>query len=216
MISLNQLLEAKMANTIPIHLGNEKFDAPGEDMTGAELRRLFRLPADDLLYRAKGSNVEGNPIEDAENVLLKPGDHFISVPRNITGGAVSLTALPGVQRQEIELIQDAYPKAVVIREGAETGVIIPFASVRWLPDTLEVLVKMPAQYPTQPPDLIFLAAGVRPRDGSAVPRKMQEAKFADRSWQQISWHFGGPYDPTRHNLLGFVHSIQRYLSLANP
>ena len=46
----------------------------------------------------------GNPIEDAENVLLKPGDHFISVPRNITGGAVSLTALPGVQRLNSTLV----------------------------------------------------------------------------------------------------------------
>ncbi|MDQ2914424.1 MAG: hypothetical protein M3T56_14360 [Chloroflexota bacterium] len=205
-----------MPKTIPIYLGNERFDAPSEEMTGAELRRLFRLPADDLLYHAKGSKVEGSPIEDADNVELEKGDHFISVPRNITGGAANLTALPSVQREEIALIQDAYTGSEVVADGNEAGIVVPFISPRWEPETVHVLVKMPPLYPNQPPDLIFAEAGARPRDGSAVPRRMQEIAFAGRSWQQISWHFSGPYDPTRRNLLGFVHSIQRYLSSANP
>lgn len=203
-------------SAIPIFLGHERFEAPASEMTGAELRRLFRLPADDLLYRAQGSKVEGNPIEDADNVVLKSGMHFISVPRNITGGAISLDEVPSAQRDELELIQNAYPGAALEREGGALGIVVPFTDARWLPAPLLVLVKVPPLYPQQPPDLIFLDAAAHLRDGSAVPRKMQDHSFAGRMWQQVSWHFGGPFDITRRNLLGFVHSVQRYLSSSNP
>lgn len=71
-----------------VHFGKDRYEATAEELTGAELRRLFNVPSDDDLFRAKGNNkVDGPAIGETESVSLKNGDHFTSVPRNIQGGA---------------------------------------------------------------------------------------------------------------------------------
>ncbi len=72
---------------VVLHFGKDRYEATAEELTGAELRRLFSVPSDDDLFRAKGNKVDGPAIAEAESVSLKNGDHFTSVPRNIQGGA---------------------------------------------------------------------------------------------------------------------------------
>ncbi|MDQ2913907.1 MAG: hypothetical protein M3T56_11710 [Chloroflexota bacterium] len=56
-------------------------------MTGAELRREFRLLPEDLLFRMVGSRVAGDAIEDEDIIYVEPDDHFLYVPRNIAVGS---------------------------------------------------------------------------------------------------------------------------------
>lgn len=39
---------------------------------------------------------------------------------------------------------------------------------------------------------------------------MTQVQVGDQLWDQISWHWNGPWDPTAENLVTFVRSIGRY------
>jgi len=201
---------------IVIHLGHQKYEAAGDHMTGLELRRLFDLPADDLLYRQQGSKVEGDPIADNDTVELKNGDHFTSVPRDVTGGAgeTAVALLPRVAREIDGIIAEHQEKGQVdLRmEGAETVLVVPLAAPGWTPDPLPVLFKIPPLYPDQRPDMIFLAHGARPSWGT-IARHSGTVTIGSGQWEQVSWHLStANYDPQRDNLAGFVRSVEaKYL-----
>jgi hypothetical protein len=204
---------------IVIHFGHQKYEVASERMTGLELRRLFNLPADDLLYRQQGSKVQGDPIKDNDTVDLKNGDHFTSVPQDVTGGAGELAVAlpPRVAREVNEIIEEHGEKGeVTLRaEGGENVLIVPLAAPGWTPDPLRVLFKVPVLYPDQRPDMIFLAHGARPPWGT-IARHSGTVTIGGDQWEQVSWHLSTPnYDPQRDNLAGFVRSVEaKYLRTA--
>jgi hypothetical protein len=40
---------------------------------------------------------------------------------------------------------------------------------------------------------------------------MTQVQIGGDPWDQISWHWNGPWDPAGENLVTFVRSIGRYL-----
>jgi hypothetical protein len=206
--------------SIVVHFGRDKYEAPSSPMTGAELRRLFNVPGTDDLFRARGSKIDPdhpNAIADGEQVELKNGDHFVAIPRDITGGAVELSTLPSRIRDELSLVAEelAAGPIAVVDLGGERAVIVPLEAAGWQPSRLDVLIKLPALYPDQRPDLIFLPVTATSPWG-APTRIMAAVSLAGRQWNQISWHMTGAYDTARNNLFDFVKSIFRYLSRPNP
>jgi E2/UBC family protein E len=207
--------QAKGAQHIVIFFGRERFQVETDHMTGSELRRLFNVPADDFLYRAHGPKVEGDPIGDTEEVALQDGEHFLSVPKDIRGGATDLGLHPR-QQEEVDELEQRYGALALERDGADALVILDVPAPGWTNDPLTVMVRIPAQYPDQRPDTIYIDAAAHPSSGRPIPRVMQPVRLADRQWNQISWHFTGAYNPSRHNLVDFVNSIQIYLTSPNP
>lgn len=198
---------------IPVFFGREKFEAPSAAMTGAELRRLFNVPADDDLFRARGPKVEGPAISDTAQVDLKAGDHFLSMPRNITGGDESATALHPRIRREVERLDALFEGCEVRRDPSGlTALVVTIPAHGWTPDPLRVMARVPLQYPDERPDLLFLQQSAQPPAGRAIPNLMGHTSLVGEEWTQISWHFGGPYDPNADNLVGFIASSQRYLA----
>jgi hypothetical protein len=208
-----------VATHIVIHFGHTKYEVSSDRLTGLELRRLFNLPADDLLYRQQGSKVEGDAIADNETVDLKNGDHFTSVPRDVTGGAGEMAvALPPRVAREVDAIVAEHKEKGPVRlrvEGNEVVVVVPLAAPGWIPDPLPVLFKIPTLYPDQRPDMIFLAGGARPPWG-AIARHSGTVDIGGSQWEQVSWHLSTPsYDAQRDNLAGFIRSVEaKYLRSA--
>jgi hypothetical protein len=203
---------------IVIFFGRERFTVTQERMTGAELRRLFNVPADDNLFKAEGPKVEGDPIKDTDVVDLEEGMHFLSVPKDIRGGAAGVQLHPR-QQEEVDELAERYGDVELVPEGADNLLILSVPAPTWTVNPLQSLVRIPSQYPDQRPDTIFIAADAKPADGRPIPRLMtpaQPVQLAGRRWNQISWHFSGNYSPSRHNLVDFVNSVQIYLSSVNP
>jgi len=199
---------------IVLIFGRDKYEAPSEVMTGAELRRLFNVPGSDNLYRAEGSKVEGNPIGDAEQVPLKNGEHFIAIPKDVSGGAVELTALPARVAAEVAEISAEFDEngpTRVLELGGERGIVFSVTAPGWQPSPLPVLIKVPPLYPDQRPDLIFIPSGVTAPWG-APSRVMGSVQLGGQAWFQISWHMGGAYESERHNLVAFAKSVGLYVS----
>ena len=97
--------------------------------------------------------------------------------------------------------------------GPERLVVVPdYPSPGWSKPTCRVAVRVPVQYPEQRLDLIFIDPDVAPGSGGAVPRNMGSVDLNEQPWRQISWHFGGSYDPSRQNLVAFVHSVTSYFA----
>jgi hypothetical protein len=72
--------EATETRTKPIEIfvNDRKISFDTDDATGAQIKEKSGVPPDYSLYlRAKGSN---EPIGDAEEIELKPGEHFFSRP----------------------------------------------------------------------------------------------------------------------------------------
>ena len=63
---------------IEIFVNDMKVAFDTDDATGAQIKEKAGVPPDHSLYlRAKGGN---EPIGDAEEIELKPGEHFFSRP----------------------------------------------------------------------------------------------------------------------------------------
>lgn len=197
--------------SIEVFYQRKHVDAPQTPMTGAALRELFSVPAGDDLYRAQGNRTEGPKITNEESVALKNGDRFVSVPSEITGGAVAgAVDLPPRIRREVERIdQELFP--VDLRETAGGRVlIVPVEDEDWTPRPLRVLVRIPTNYADEKPDLIYLESSAV-WSGGTIPRVMQRTEIAGENWIQVSWHWSGPFDTALDNLVKFVSSIAKYL-----
>lgn len=75
--------------SFPVTFGRERFEAPQNPMTGAELRRLFNVPYDDELFATDGPRVVGKAIEQTDLVDVHEHNHFLSMPpsRVISGAS---------------------------------------------------------------------------------------------------------------------------------
>lgn len=197
---------------ISVHYGRNKYDFEASPVSGGELRRKFNVPLADDLYRAHGSKLEGDPINDAEMVEIKNGDHFTSAPRDVSGG---LTAqLPGELEAEIADVLgefESFGPTRRIEEAGQLALTLPMPAPGWSHDPMTVLIRVPGLYPLERPDLLFLPAGAAAPGGGVPPRKMTEIALGGQQWSQISWHFTGAFDPTQRNLQGFARSAMLYL-----
>jgi hypothetical protein len=196
----------------PIFYQRRSFDAPHTPMTGSELRQLFAVPATDDLFHAHGNRTEGPKIGDGDPVDLHNGDHFTSIPSDISGGAPSaeLTLTPRVAREVTRIREELFPLETKDAAGS-TALVVTAEDEAWTPRPLRILVRVPTLYPDEKPDLLFLAAGVG-WSGGGIPRVMGILSLADEIWTQISWHWNGAYAPANDNLVRFVSSIRKFLA----
>lgn len=197
--------------SINVFYQRKRFEAAETPLLGSVLRGLFGVPAGDLLYREHGNRTEGSAIGDGDSVPIKNGDRFISIPNDIAGGATaSAVALSERARREIDRAREELFPVELRLAGERPVVIASVPSEGWTPDPVRVLVRIPTLYPDEKPDLIFLEAKAAWPQG-ATPRLMQRTDLAGETWQQISWHWSGTYDPKADALYRFIASIRKYL-----
>lgn len=117
--------------------------------------------------------------------------------------------------EEVDALRLRFPSisCAALGGGPERLVVVPdYPCPGWSKLVCRVAVRVPVQYPEQRLDLIYIDPDVAPASGGAVPRTMTAVDLNEQQWRQISWHFGGSYDPSRQNLVAFVHSVTSYFA----
>lgn len=117
--------------------------------------------------------------------------------------------------QEVEALRPRFAliSSAALDEGEDLLVVVPdYPCPGWTKPSSRVAVRVPVQYPERRLDLIFIDPDVAPTSGAGVPRNMGSVDFNGDPWRQISWHFGGSYDPSRQNLVAFMHSVTSYFA----
>jgi hypothetical protein len=87
-----ELLEAQKAGRIIIFIDRERYEAPKEVMTGAELKALGHVNSNFDLFLVEPGPKDDELIEDNTSVTLKPGTRFVSAPRDLNPGGSYATS----------------------------------------------------------------------------------------------------------------------------
>lgn len=69
-----------------ILINKTPFEAPKEEMSGAELKQLGGIPAGNKLFKEEPGPEPDRPIGDDVVVRLRDGDKFYDLPPGVVGG----------------------------------------------------------------------------------------------------------------------------------
>jgi hypothetical protein len=191
------------SQAVSIHIDKKHFDATKPRMTGAELKALAGIDPSFRLFRETPGNDPDIPIGDGEVVALKNGDRFYSLPV----GRVGDDLLPSVQA-EMQEVMTAHPDAQVHRRPGTSefwievpGTVLP-SGKGWNQPTTNIVVPVPAGYPTAKPPNFFVAPGLTRNGGT--PGGMGGAQAVGTvpgTWCAMCW---GPVAEGRTTLLSCV------------
>ena len=123
------------------------------------------------------------------------------------------------RRQEIEQLVRRYGE---LEQGENMDWIL-FKSfplpVGWNGDSMELLVLIPAGYPTTPPDNFYVRNGLRTASGGSPENYSENQNILGESWAQFSFHakeWSPSSDPEEgDSLITFMIAVERRLKELN-
>jgi hypothetical protein len=77
---------------ITIHIDKKKYSAPKNTATGIELKRLAEIPDGFDIFKTLPGQEDDIKIGDSQQIDLKNGDHFYSVPKTLNPGTNNAVA----------------------------------------------------------------------------------------------------------------------------
>lgn len=165
--------------------------APSPNATPRELLTSFGFdPSQFSLYKANSSDLlpPDTPLD------LKRGDEFEAQKDGRYGAPVETLHPPrGVQtiEDDVEALQEAGINARLFVEGGQKyvevrGIRVP--SPPWSPSKVNILIAVPATYPTGGLDAFYVEMKVQHISGS-IPNLQSVVQLDGRSWGLISWHY---------------------------
>ena len=194
-------------NSHPIHafINAKKFELDEPVQTGASLKQLAGIaPGDVLFLQQPGSD---QVIANDAHITLKNGDHLHSQPPADYGnGASSLAALEiNCERTTIHPQPGGWNFLVI------AGYELPLG---FLPNSVELLVKLPPTFPDAAPDMFWVSPEVKAPSGS-LPRATSTEQLLGRTWQRFSWHLAaGAWKPGVSTIRDYLRCISaRFLRL---
>jgi hypothetical protein len=123
------------------------------------------------------------------------------------------------RKQEIDLLRTKYGE---LEHGPNLNWILfkKFSLPSgWNRQTTEVLVLIPAGYPTTPPDNFYVRNGLRPASGGPLRNYSENQNVLGGSWAMFSFHTQG-WNPSHDlrdgdSLLTFMIGVERRLQELN-
>ena len=122
--------------------------------------------------------------------------------------------------QEIKLLQKQY--GVVENDSDGKWVIIKNYQLPlgWNRNETDILINIPAGYPTTPPDNFFVPVGMKLENGSSINAYTESHMHWGKQWGQFSYHSTGDWSPSNEmldgdTLLTFMLSVKKRLSEVN-
>jgi len=70
---------------VKIQINKQHFEAPSENMTGAELKALASIPAGNKLFKEMPGKEPDQVVGDGERIELHNGDKFYDLPPGVVG-----------------------------------------------------------------------------------------------------------------------------------
>ncbi|MGQ0791476.1 MAG: E2/UBC family protein [Nitrosopumilaceae archaeon] len=122
--------------------------------------------------------------------------------------------------QEIKLLQKKYGDL----EYGQNGEWVLFKKLPlplgWNKTETELLIIVPAGYPSTPPDNFFVPVGFKLANGNPINAYTESHPHLDRSWGQFSYHIDGEWKPGKEildgdNLLTFMIKVEQRLGEVN-
>jgi hypothetical protein len=192
---------AKVRTTVIIFINDQRYEAPGEEMRGADIKALGGVPPQNRLFREVPGPGEDVPISDEETVELKNGDKFYDLPRGVHGAPT----LQDILTPDITRLREEFGSVEVVATP-DGGLHIVLGSVRlpggWSKSQTQMLIVVPPGYPEQRPSGFFaenvltLAQGQQPR-GTGIN------EIAGRPWLYFCWQ-PEAWNSQRDNLWKYV------------
>lgn len=165
---------------------------PWERATGRQLREVCGIPADRHLVVAQDG--QSRAVRDDETVEVTDGMHVSDAPRYRYGSAPAVAAR---LEAECHYIAQRYRQDVDFGFDADFGqwwVYLPeFVLPRgWREQSTPILVTVPAQYPSSPPDGFFLSNELRDVRGRRPAHYFEERSahnpLTTRGWAWFCIH----------------------------
>jgi hypothetical protein len=168
---------------IRIEIDEKNYEAPKAEMTGRELKQLGGVPGNYRLFQ----EIEGGTdkqIGDSDQVHLKGGEEFYSLPLGTVGGP-----LEDRLATEIAAMQSDFPGTVMHEDAGNRHVHIPGVALPegWNRKHTELLLPIPPQYPsTAIPG--FEADSELRRSNGAQPAGTGVQQFDGKQYLHFCWN----------------------------
>jgi len=199
---------------VPVEIDGKRYIAPGEVMSGVELRRLADpdISADrDLWLDVNGP--EDRMVEDGDRIELAPGMVFFSVPKVINPGAETTnTALPAPAAAFVE----GYEGKVDVHPGPRSTSLVfhDFAVPKGLtPSSVSLLIDLPAGFNATGPDMFWVTPRLTIVGGGEPGGCQATRQEFGQNWQRWSRHIGAGWRSGIDTLSGYVRYIERCLHI---
>jgi Multiubiquitin/Prokaryotic E2 family E len=144
---------------ITIHINDKPYHVDRSEMTGAEIKALGNIPAQNRLFREVPGPGDDIAIADSDTVELKSGEKFYDLPVGVHGAPTLAERLePEVERIRTEFgTCDVRPQP----DGSVVLVIGPVAlNSGWSRAESRIFLVVPPGYPEQQPTGFFADGGL--------------------------------------------------------
>jgi hypothetical protein len=138
-----EMNERSAAGEVVIHINKQQYKVPPQ-ITGAQLRALGQIAAENTLFLERHGQQPDEPIDPSRTYELKNGDSFYDLPRGTVGDEPPPQVAYARDHLEAGRAEPAPGGVWVLRWQAE----LPSP---WMPSRVEFLVEVPPQFPAQAP-----------------------------------------------------------------
>lgn len=188
----------------PIHafINRKKYEFDDPVQTGAALKRIASIPLGDVLFRQQPG--EDEVIANDASITLKNGDHLHSQPAADYGLEVSALTDAGIDPgRTVQYEQDGGWTFLVLTDFCLPG--------GYLPDVVDLLIKVPPLFPQAAPDMFWVRPAVRAPNGGA-PKGTSTERLRGEDWQRFSWHLApGAWRPGVSTLRDYMRCVRARL-----
>ena len=184
---------------VVIFINKKRFELHEPVQTGASLKHLAGIPLNDVLFLQR--RCEDEVIPNEAKICLEDGSHFHSQPPADYGLGVEVLTEAGVPPEKSQLHQEP---------GGWTFLVISDYALPagFIPNRVELLVKLPPGFPDAAPDMFWVHPEVRTESG-AMPKATSDERLLGRTWQRFSWHLvGGAWKPGVSTLRDFMRCVR--------
>jgi hypothetical protein len=190
---------------ISISINRHPYHLDSTTQTGNGLKRLAGILLEDVLFLV----IPGRPdvvIANNDEIVLKSGSHLFSQPAADYGtlGNVTDVGLPPVA------LMSPQP-------GGWVFVAMPDQRLpeMYQPNAVEILVKLPPQFPDAAPDMFWVRPAVHLANGT-VPNGASMEHILGEPWMRFSWHLKpGAWQPGISSFADFHRCIRARFERGN-
>lgn len=192
---------AKVRTHVVIFINDTRYEAPKPSMTGAEIKALGGIPAENRLFEEVPGPRDDIPIADSDVVELKNGTRFYDLPRGVHGAPT----LEQVLEPEFDKLRGEFEN-VDVRPQPDGSIHVVVSPVPlpggWSMSATRILVLIPPGYPDQRPSGFFAEHGLTLSQGTQ-PKGSGVNQVAGEPWMYFCWH-PATWNPTADTLWKYV------------
>lgn len=196
---------APAGHGVTVTIDDKPYEFPNPHQTGRSLKARAGIPTKDVLFLDRPG--EDEVIPDDARITLKCEDHFhSSPPANYGDGPLVASTDVGCAPFQALKQPDGWTYLVVTNYQLPTG---------FLPQVIQLLIKLPPLFPDAAPDMFWVSPHVR-LDGGTAPQGTSVEPVMGSNWQRFSWHLQpGAWRPGISTLQDYMRCVRARFAKRN-